>query len=1063
MQPSLTRALAGAMALCAALASSAATVTSVTIEGPATIDLQNSTSVQYAVIAHWSDATTTDVTQDAYWSVTTGDILSVVAGGIVIAGGVGTEAISASYFPPGQGLFNPTKDVSVTSGTPPAWQSVSLACATEDTSGFPPQQLTRIFAGPMSDAVPACDAKIIIGNRAVNRLQVIDLRTRSVVGSTPLSGEPGRMRAIPGTTSLLVAVDPSQIARVDLATGAVAYVSVSGSIRDIAPGELGEAMILHSPTSSPYFDTWAAVLDLATMSVLADRQLPEDGGLIDYDPVGHRLFLGDKGLSPSSLSRLDYAPAPRTFALSQYRFDAGSNGQELLLSPDASRLAFADGAGNAADYAIHDLAASDLNSRRGRWNSGPYPIAAGFRPDGQKLIASNDSSLIEFDASRHVIERSWPLHSPGDPSCYYSGNVGPQRAKYSPSARFAYAAYPCDSAGYYSVVNVVALGDPTPPSSPPVIPAADLAFTCTTENKGALPASTPVRLPVEPVSDLVPGCDGRVVLAASESNRLVTLDVRTGVVVGSVPLTASPLRLRRRPGSAIVFARLDAMRIAIVDPIAGTSTYADIEGEVAGIVEGEPGQVFVVFREPGSVDPGDRVAVLDAASGARLGTGQLTARGGLLQYDPVARRLIQGNDFSSPATLVRYGYEPTTFAFAELQRSTDLGGGGVDLALSADRTRAVFVTESGNINALPHRLYDLDAADFASNFGAWNLGPFPASADFRADGAKLLASNGSELQVFDVASYALDRAWPLPPGGCVPDFVRRIRYSPGARIAFASINCTTLPLPTSMLIVLALDSPADVARNDFNADGRPDIIWSNIASGATYIWRMNGPALISDSFLATIDPSWKIQGVADFNGDGHPDVVWRNTLDGNCYVWYLVNGVFQSDAFLFGLPPEWVIQGVADFNADGKPDFLMRNTVSGNAFAWFFNDNVAIGDQFLFSIDPSWKVEGVADQNADGQPDLLFRSMVSGLAFAWNTQFAAGTLSLTTSSPPIFGIDPVWEIVQVADWNADGKPDLLFRNASTGLVFVWYLDGTTLTTSDYVTQIDPSWEIVPRR
>ncbi|MGE0358426.1 MAG: choice-of-anchor D domain-containing protein [Burkholderiales bacterium] len=250
---------------------------------------------------------------------------------------------------------------------------------------------------------------------------------------------------------------------------------------------------------------------------------------------------------------------------------------------------------------------------------------------------------------------------------------------------------------------------------------------------------------------------------------------------------------------------------------------------------------------------------------------------------------------------------------------------------------------------------------------------------------------------------------------------------------------------------------------DFNADGRPDIIWSNTASGATYIWRMSGTTLIADSFLATIDPSWRIQGVADFNGDGHPDVVWRNTANGNCYVWYLVNGVFQSDAFVFGLPPEWVIQGVADFNADGKPDFLMRNTVSGNAFAWFFNDNVAIGDQFLFSIDPSWKVEGVADLNADGQPDLLFRNMASGLAFAWNTQFATGTLSLTTSSPPIFGIDPVWEVVQVADWNADGKPDLLFRNASTGLVFVWYLDGVALGASDYVIQIDPSWEIVPRR
>ena len=271
--------------------------------------------------------------------------------------------------------------------------------------------------------------------------------------------------------------------------------------------------------------------------------------------------------------------------------------------------------------------------------------------------------------------------------------------------------------------------------------------------------------------------------------------------------------------------------------------------------------------------------------------------------------------------------------------------------------------------------------------------------------------------------------------------------------------------PSSYSYTVRPFDPADPVTSelDFSRDGRPDLLWSNTTNGATYIWHMNGVTLSSDQFMTQIDPSWKIQGVADFNGDGHMDVVWRNTASGSCYVWYLVNGVLQSDAFVFSLPPEWVIQGVADFNGDGKPDFLMRNTVSGNAFAWFFNNNVAIGDQFLFSIDPAWKVEGVADLNADGQPDLLFRNMVSGLAFAWNTQYAAGMFSLTTSSPPIFGIDPVWEVVQIVDWNVDGKPDLLFRNAATGLVFVWYLDGVVLGASDYITQIDPSWEIVPRR
>jgi hypothetical protein len=273
----------------------------------------------------------------------------------------------------------------------------------------------------------------------------------------------------------------------------------------------------------------------------------------------------------------------------------------------------------------------------------------------------------------------------------------------------------------------------------------------------------------------------------------------------------------------------------------------------------------------------------------------------------------------------------------------------------------------------------------------------------------------------------------------------------------------TVTMTGAKTVIASFNPPlGDIALPDFNADGKPDLLWRN-ALGNTYVWYMNGVTLISDAFVAGIDPAWSVEGVADFNGDGHPDIVWRNNATGNAYIWYMNGATFVSDAFLFALPPEWVIQGVADFNADGRPDFLMRNTITGNAFAWFFNDNVTLGSQFLFNIDPSWKVEGVADFNNDGRPDLLFRNSVSGLSFEWDTAYDGDVLSLGASSPPIYSIDPVWEVVQVADWSNDGKPDLVFRNAATGVVFVWYLDGITLAGSDFIIQIDPSWEIVPRR
>ena len=250
---------------------------------------------------------------------------------------------------------------------------------------------------------------------------------------------------------------------------------------------------------------------------------------------------------------------------------------------------------------------------------------------------------------------------------------------------------------------------------------------------------------------------------------------------------------------------------------------------------------------------------------------------------------------------------------------------------------------------------------------------------------------------------------------------------------------------------------------DFSRDARPDLVWSQTSSGATYIWRMSGTTLQGDQFLGQIDPSWKIAGMGDFNSDGHSDVIWRNTSSGAAFVWHLVDGVYASDAPLFTIDPQWAIIGVADFNADGKPDLLMRHVTSGLAFAWFYNGVTPIGDQFLFSIDPEWKVEAVGHFSGDGLPDLLFRNTSSGLGFVWYTDWDGTTLSLAGSSAPMFTIDPAWEVVQVADWNMDGQSDLVFRNTGSGVVFVWYLTGTTMGGSDFIVQVDTSWEIVPRR
>lgn len=253
-----------------------------------------------------------------------------------------------------------------------------------------------------------------------------------------------------------------------------------------------------------------------------------------------------------------------------------------------------------------------------------------------------------------------------------------------------------------------------------------------------------------------------------------------------------------------------------------------------------------------------------------------------------------------------------------------------------------------------------------------------------------------------------------------------------------------------------------VFPGDYSNDRRPDLVWRNVSTGAVYLWRMNGLALESDQYLGTVGgPTVKILGADLFTRKGNPQLLHASNESVN--YWDIVGGAYRGNGFIFDLDSPWEIVAIADFNADTHPDFLVRHPTSGLAFIWYFNGVTPGGSQFLFTIDPVWKVENIGDFNNDGFPDLFFRNIETGIGFAWNTS-SDGTTTTMSDDHFMFGIDPVWEVVQVADWNNDGQVDLLFRNRDTGVVFVWYLvDGYTLAGSDFVVQIDPSWEIARSR
>ena len=102
--------------------------------------------------------------------------------------------------------------------------------------------------------------------------------------------------------------------------------------------------------------------------------------------------------------------------------------------------------------------------------------------------------------------------------------------------------------------------------------------------------------------------------------------------------------------------------------------------------------------------------------------------------------------------------------------------------------------------------------------------------------------------------------------------------------------------------------------------------------------------------------------------------------------------------------PDWRIVGIGDFNGDGRDDALLRHA-NGWMTEWLgqpngsFFDNGAVASSWTH---PDWQVAGIADFNGDGRDDLLLRNrdgtMVEWLGQA-NGSFAANNAATNWSIP----------------------------------------------------------------
>jgi hypothetical protein len=123
-----------------------------------------------------------------------------------------------------------------------------------------------------------------------------------------------------------------------------------------------------------------------------------------------------------------------------------------------------------------------------------------------------------------------------------------------------------------------------------------------------------------------------------------------------------------------------------------------------------------------------------------------------------------------------------------------------------------------------------------------------------------------------------------------------------------------------------------------------------------------------------------------------------------------------------------------------------------NDSIWFPQADDCAGFYHIYGFKPTVP----SDFDRDGDPDILWQHQGSGEVVLWYMNGASPVSSQYIATVA----DTNWRIVGVSDFNQDGNVDILWHNQTSGALAVWFMSGTTVTGGAYIGSVGAPWEVV---
>jgi hypothetical protein len=248
------------------------------------------------------------------------------------------------------------------------------------------------------------------------------------------------------------------------------------------------------------------------------------------------------------------------------------------------------------------------------------------------------------------------------------------------------------------------------------------------------------------------------------------------------------------------------------------------------------------------------------------------------------------------------------------------------------------------------------------------------------------------------------------------------------KIAFSGVVSQTGP-----------DDVSDIAVKDLDLDGKPDVILPVSRGNSMSIYRnttYNGIVQFADKVNIATGAAPVHASSGDLDGDGKPDIVLVSPADASIGVFLnkSVPGTIDFGSRVRYSAPSSVAASLSDFDGDGKLDIAVM-TYEGDQVQLFRNTSTIGTISFSlvthFAVYDNSKQIRIADMNGDGKPDIV--TLNDGFEVIEVTKNTSTAAAISFASRLSYSIDHVYGDIEIADFNGDGKPDIISGIAQIGL------------------------------